>query len=322
MTDGEWWRKSGPWSERPGGGSGEHAAGGAPEVPSAPEAPPAVPPAVPSAVPPAVPPAAEPAFDPDSVYDPPALSTAGIPAVSLDLPDLAAVEDRADAIPPPTVQSTGPWTMTLFDFSDGPRPAPKPIPEQRTADEAASAPEPEPAKAEPAKKPRLGWLKPPPPAAPAAPPQAPAGKTGGKGKNKGQGKGQGKATGGEKGGAAARKPSPLILLSCGLLVGGAVTGFFPAMLAGWGLGYLSRQISDLMRKFVILGIPLVTMSATTLYSMQQAKQAGGQGGGLQSGSPLGQISWSAAPTVLRLAAVLSAVALLLLTMRRRASQQG
>ncbi|MFE4515377.1 hypothetical protein ACFRMQ_14440 [Kitasatospora sp. NPDC056783] len=311
MTDGEWWRKSGPWSERSVDGSGERAAGGAPEVPSAPEAPPVVPPSVPPAVPPVV----ESVFDPDSVYDPPALSTAGIPAVSLDLPDLAVVEDRADAIPPPTVQSTGPWTMTLFDFSDGPRPAPKPIPEQRTAEEAAPAPEPVPV--EPVKKPRRGWFK-RPPAAPAAPPQAPAGKAGGKGKGKDSGKGKG----GEKGGAPARKPSPLILLSCGLLVGGAVTGFFPAMLAGWGLGYLSRRISDLMRKFVILGIPLVTMSATTLYSMRQAKQAGGQGGGLQSGSPLGQISWSAAPNVLRLAAVLSAVALLLLTMRRRASQQG
>ncbi|MFJ6776862.1 hypothetical protein ACIQOV_38900, partial [Kitasatospora sp. NPDC091257] len=32
---------------------------------------------------------------------------------------------------------------------------------------------------------------------------------------------------------------------------GAVSGFLPAMLAGWGLGYLSRQISDLMRKFVM-----------------------------------------------------------------------
>ncbi|WP_316526845.1 hypothetical protein [Kitasatospora brasiliensis] len=297
MTDGEWWRKSGPWSER--------AAGGAADVPSVPEA------SSGPEVPPAPEQAPEQALDPDSVYDPPAPSTAGFPAVSLDLPDLAAVEERADAIPPPTVQSTGPWTMTLFDFSDGPQPAPKPIPEQRTAEEAEAAPVPVP-EPEPVKKPRRGLFAPRP--APTAPPQAPAGK-GAKGKARGKGKG------GEKD-APARKPSPLILLSCALLVGGAATGFFPAMLAGWGLGYLSRQISDLMRKFVILGIPLVTMSATTLLSMQRAKQSGGQGGGLQSGSPLGQISWSAAPNVLRLSAVLSAVVLLLLALRRRPPQRG
>ncbi|MEV7189573.1 hypothetical protein [Kitasatospora sp. NPDC093102] len=306
MTDGEWWRKSGPWSERsgggagdaPGAGSGEAVSGGAPEAPSAPVAGPGLTP------------------DPDSVYDPPAPSAAGIPSVPLDLPDVAATEERSDAIPPPTVSSTGPWTMTLFDFSDGLQPAPKPIPEQRTAEEVvpAAGPAAEAAKpADPKKKPRWGRLKPVPaaPAAPAAPPEAPAGKDGGKTKAKGKEA--------EKG-APARKPSPLILLSCGLLVGGAVSGFFPAMLAGWGLGYLSRQISDLMRKFVILGIPLITMSATTLYAMQQAKQAGGQGGGLQSGSPLGQISWSAAPNVLRLSAVLSAVVLLLLAMRRPPQQ--
>ncbi|MFJ6385481.1 hypothetical protein ACIQI7_36440 [Kitasatospora sp. NPDC092039] len=304
MTDGEWWRKSGPWSERsgggPGSGSGERASEGAAEVPSAP--------------------APVPDPDPDSVYDPPAPSAAGIPSVPLDLPDLAEARERADAIPPPTVSSTGPWTMTLFDFSDGPRPAPKPIPEQRTAEQPSAEEAAAPAgPADPKKKPRRGRRKQAPaPAAPPAQPGAAAGKAGGR-----KGKGKAKAKGKEaEQGAPARKPSPLILLSCGLLVGGAVSGFFPAMLAGWGLGYLSRQISDLMRKFVVLGIPLATMSATTLFSMRQAKQAGGQGGGLQSGSPLGQISWSAAPDVLRVSAVLSAVVLLLLAMRRRPPQQG
>ncbi|MGW2869187.1 hypothetical protein [Kitasatospora sp. NPDC001225] len=324
MTDGEWWRKSGPWSERSvggpdagpdaasdtgsgsgsGAGSGEAAYGGAPEAPSAP---------VPA-----------PDFDPDSVYDPPAPSAGGIPSVPLHLPETVA-GDRPDGPPPTTVSSTGPWTMTLFDFSDGPRPAPKPIPGQRTAEEAAEQAAAEAAEtaAAPAadltKKPRRGWLR-PAPAAPPAPPEAPAGKAGGKAKARGKGKAKGKGQEAEKE-APARKPSPLILLSCALLVGGAVSGFLPAMLAGWGLGYLSRQISDLMRKFVILGIPLVTMSVSTFYSMQQAKQAGGQGGGLQSGSPLGAISWSSAPNVLRLSAVLSAVVLLLLALRRRPPQQ-
>ncbi|MGW1172211.1 hypothetical protein ACWD4P_00640 [Kitasatospora sp. NPDC002543] len=315
MTDGEWWRKSGPWSERsPGGpdagpdagsgsgsGSGEGASGGAPEVPSAPA----------------------PDFDPDSVYDPPAPSAAGIPSVPLYLPETAA-EERSDVIPSPMVSSTGPWTMTLFDFSDGPQPAPKPIPEQRTAEDGEAA-EPATEPAAPAaapRKPRRRLFGAAPAAAPAQP-GAQAGKAGGGAKG-------GKATKAAKGGkgeaaqkdAGGQKPSPLILLSCALLVGGAVSGFLPVMLAGWGLGYLSRQISDLMRKFAILGIPLITMSATTLFAMQKAKQAGGQGGGLQSGSPLGQISWSSAPNVLRVAAVLSAVVLLLLAMRRRPPQQG
>lgn len=301
MTDGEWWRKSGPWSERPGTGPEAGAgsgSGGAAQAPSAPGPAPDFDP------------------DPDSVYDPPAPSAAGIPSVPLHLPE-SAVEERADAPPPTTVSSTGPWTMTLFDFSDGPRPAPKPIPEQRTGEEAEAAPQPAPA-ADLRKKPRRGLFRPAPgaPPAPPAPPEAPAGKAARKAKRKGRSKGEA-----AENGAPARKPSPLLLLSCALLVGGAVSGFLPAMLAGWGLGYLSRQLSDLTRKFVILGIPLVTMSATTLYSMRQAKQAGGQGGGLQSGSPLGQISWSSAPNVLRLAAVLSAVVLLLLAMRRRPPRQ-
>ncbi|MFJ6620961.1 hypothetical protein ACIQOW_25715 [Kitasatospora sp. NPDC091335] len=300
MTDGEWWRKSGPWSERSGGGPAEAASGGAADVP------------------PAAAPDPGPDFDPDSVYDPPAPSVAGFPSVSLDLPDTAVTEERADAIPPPTVSSTGPWTMTMFDFSDGPRPAPKPIPEQRAAegDEAAAGPGTAAEPAEPAelkKKPRRGLF-----GRTAPEPAPPAGKTKGKDKAKGR-----KGRKEQEQAAPARRPSPLVLLSCGLLAGGAVSGVFPVMLAGWGLGYLSRQISELMRKFVVLGIPLITISGSTFYSMRQARQGGGgQVGGLQSGSPLGEISWTSAPGVLRLAAGLSAVVLLLLALRRRPPQQG
>ncbi|WP_158834908.1 hypothetical protein [Streptomyces sp. NRRL S-350] len=254
------------------------------------------------------------------MYDPPAPSAGGMPSVPLYPPDAIDAEARAAAIPPPTVSSTGPWTMTVFDFSDGPEPAPKPVPEQRAA-EAGPAVGPAGAPAQPGVdpkqstkpgRPRLRKAK----AKAAAEAAAAAAAAAAAGKDKGGGKGAGK-------GGGARRPSPLILLSSALLVGGAVSGFFPAMLAGWGLGYLSRQLSDLMRKFVILGIPLITMSGTTLYAMRQAKQGAGQGGGgLQSGSPLGQISWSSAPDVLRLSAVASAVVLLLVAMRRRPPQQG
>jgi hypothetical protein len=218
-------------------------------------------------------------------------ATGGIPNVSLDLPGVAGPESGSEVIPPPTVQSSSPWTMTMLDFSDTPQPASKPVPEQRAAEEAAAqaAAAAEQAAAKPRKQRKAK-------AAPAA------------------GKASGKASG-----KGARKPSPLILLSCGLLVGGAVSGFFPAMLAGWGIGYLTRQISDTMRKFVILGIPLVTMSASTLFAMNHAKQSGGA---VQPGSPLGQFSWSMAPGVLRTAAVLTAVVLLLLGLRRRPPQQG
>ncbi|MFD8782269.1 hypothetical protein [Kitasatospora sp. NPDC059599] len=327
MTDGEWWRKSGPWSERSVGGAedgparggavhgaptGAQDTAGAPSVPPVPSAPPSF------------------VKDPDSVYDPPAPSAGGIPSVPLNPPDAVDAEARAAAIPPPTVSSTGPWTMTVFDFSDGPEPAPQPVPEQRAGEAAAVAGEAGGTAGQPvqpgADRKARGKSKKLRKARGKAAPEAPAaGAKGAAGKGAagkaGAGKGAtGKGAAGKD--AGARKPSPLILLSSALLVGGAVSGFFPVMLAGWGLGYLSRQLSDLTRKFVILGIPLITMSATTLMAMQHAKQGGAQGGGLQSGSPLGQIGWSSAPNVLRVSAVISAVVLLLLGMRRRPPQQG
>ncbi|MFH8383648.1 hypothetical protein ACH4E7_22315 [Kitasatospora sp. NPDC018058] len=226
------------------------------------------------------------------MYGPSAAPTAtgGIPNVSLDLPGVGGPETGSDVIPPPTVQSSSPWTMTMLDFSDTPQRAPQPVPEQRAAEEAA--------------------------AQAAAAEQAAAKPVNAKKQRKAKAKAAAAGSAPSKG---ARKPSPLILLSCGLLVGGAVSGFFPAMLAGWGLGYLTRQISDTMRKFVILGIPLITMSASTLFAMNHAKQSGGAA---QPGSPLGQFSWSMAPGVLRTAAVLTAVVLLLLGLRRRPPQQG
>lgn len=274
MTDGEWWRKSGPWSGRSGGSSDA-----APEVP-APAAPPA--------------PAAE-----DSVYDPPAPSAGGIESVPLEPPRIDAREQAPPGPPPSSVSSHGPWTMTMFDFSEGgAAPAPQPIPGQRAGEEpeaAAAAPTPQP---------------------------VPAGRKGRREKKAKAAPAAGKAAARAGSAKGVRKPSPLLLLSCGLLTGGAVTGFFPAMLVGWGLGYLSRQMSDLMRKFVILGIPLVTMSVTTLLAMQRAKQSAGANAAVQTSAPLGQFSWSMAPGVLRTAAAVTAAVLLLVALRRRPPQQG
>ncbi|MFI6447943.1 hypothetical protein [Kitasatospora sp. NPDC050543] len=112
-----------------------------------------------------------------------------------------------------------------------------------------------------------------------------------------------------------RRPSPLLLLSSAVLVGGAVTGMLLVMLAGWGLAYLSRQLGDLSRKFAVLGIPLATMTGTTVWFWGRAQ--GRWGAALQPGQQVGHEAWGAAPGVLRLAAVLSALFLLAVALRRR-----
>ncbi|MFI6156181.1 hypothetical protein ACIBCA_26245 [Kitasatospora sp. NPDC051170] len=239
------------------------------------------------------------------MYDPPAPSAGGIESVPLEPPRVTPDTQPPPGPPPSSVSSHGPWTMTMFDFSEGgAAPAPRPIPEQRTgeADPAAPPQPPVPPEAAPAARGKKARRERKAKAAP-APRKA-------------------RAKASSASAKGVRKPSPLLLLSCGLLTGGAVTGFFPAMLAGWGLGYLSRQMSDLMRKFVILGIPMVTMTVTTLLAMQRAKHAAGAGAGVQTSAPLGQFSWSMAPDVLRTAAGVTAAVLLLVAMRRRPPQQG
>ncbi|MFF3004988.1 hypothetical protein ACFVTF_19515 [Kitasatospora sp. NPDC057940] len=256
---------------------------------------------------------------------------AGAPPVQLDKQPLGGPEDDPGSIPPPQVYSSGAngWDLVLLNFSDAPQAPPKPIPEQRAgggagaagaqaADPAGAAAGAAAAASAKGKKQRkakwraaaAGGKAKAQPAAPAPAGQADAGAGAGASAGAGAGAGLG-----------ARRPSLLVLLSCGLLIGGAAMSFFPAMLVGWALGYLSRQLSDLMRKFVILGIPLITMSAATLHAMQ-AKPGAQGGAGVQAGAQFSQISWSAAPGVLRLSAVLSAVVLLLLSLRRRPPQQG
>lgn len=286
MTDGEWWRKSGPWSARSGGesaGTGDGARDGSHD-------------------------GSHDGSD-DSVYD--AATAPGVPgmsAVPLDPPREPAEEADPDAVPPPQVihSGGGGWDLVMLNFSDAPAAPPKQIPEQRAAEGDE------------------------PPAQPTGPQSAAGAKSKKARKEKKAARAAGSAKPGQsptpkspkppkKSALAGRRPSPLLLLASALLAGGAWTGFFPAMLAGWGLGYLSSQLKDLTRKFAIFGIPLITMSASTLYQMRQT-QHGQAGAG--PGSQLGQMTWASAPGVLRLSAALTAAFLLLMALRRKSQQEG
>ncbi|WP_329497176.1 hypothetical protein [Kitasatospora herbaricolor] len=110
---------------------------------------------------------------------------------------------------------------------------------------------------------------------------------------------------------AGRRPAPLLLLASALLVGGAVTRTVLVMLVGWALAYLSRGLGDRSRKFAVLGIPLLSVTGLVLWFWGRGR--GKWGPALQPGEQL----WGAAPGVLRLAAVLSAGYLLVVTTRRR-----
>lgn len=303
MADGEWWRKRGPWSGPPGGGDG---AGGGPgsgdEDSVYAEGAPAVPPR-PSA-PPAGPPADHPVDRPPAVRRPAAADDPGSPWVSQPIADADA---DPDAVPAPfTAVNAGDWSLVSLDFSDGPGPAVKPVPEQRTAAEGA------------------------PGEVPAQTPPAEPAPAKGRGRRRGKGRvvpaPQPAASEGAAGAApkpsamAGRRPSPLLLLAAVTLIGGAVSSQIVVMLVGWGLGYLSGRLTDFTRKVGILGIPLLTMSGTTLWFWGRAQ--GRWGEALQPGQQVGQVTWSAAPGVLRLAAVLSALFLLAVALKRRAQPGG
>ncbi|PYC85396.1 hypothetical protein C7C46_06545 [Streptomyces tateyamensis] len=119
---------------------------------------------------------------------------------------------------------------------------------------------------------------------------------------------------GSRGLLAGRRPSPLLLLASGVLVGGAVTGLILVLLAGWGLAYLSARLGDLTKKFVVFGIPLITMSGSSLWFWGRSEGRWGQP--LAKGATSHAV-FAAAPGVLRLAGVLSALLLLAIAMRRR-----
>ncbi|MFE0459015.1 hypothetical protein ACFW1A_07090 [Kitasatospora sp. NPDC058965] len=119
---------------------------------------------------------------------------------------------------------------------------------------------------------------------------------------------------GGRGLLAGRRPSPLLLLAAAVLVGGAVSGLILVLLAGWGLAYLSARLGDLVKKFVVFGIPLITMSASSLWFWGRSE---GRWGEPLAKNATGHAVFAAAPGVLRLAAVLSALLLLAIALRRR-----
>ncbi|WP_159394186.1 hypothetical protein [Streptomyces sp. NRRL S-495] len=361
MSDGEWWRKQGPWSEPP-GGAGASGGGGDGDSVYAGEPAPAVPPRPQEPPRPVGPPSDGASGGPGAGGE-----ASGAPAAFLPPPTRSGRDrgagrgtgqgtDRGDGSPwlakpvedapadpealPPSYRavSTGDWDYVTIDFGDGPIASNRPIPEQRTAADAAAAPGAgeDAAQGDPAA-----------PDAAAGDGAAPTeGGAAGKGSRKGRAKGSGKApagkrTGGKKapargkngpagsgpaegapagkGGPAkapgGRRPSPLLLLSAAVLVGGAVTGQLIAMLIGWALGYLSRQLSDFVRKLAVFGIPLMVISGSSLFYWGRAQ---GRWGAAPAPAEQGSHAmWEAAPGVLRVAAVLSAVFLLLMSLRRK-----
>lgn len=121
--------------------------------------------------------------------------------------------------------------------------------------------------------------------------------------------------GGGAGVLAGRRPSLVLLLAALALLAGALTGQLLAMLAGWGIAYLSKRLGDLTKKFVVLGVPLITMTASGVWYWGRAH--GRWGTPLDQGTGLSHATWAAAPAVLRVAAALSALLLLAITLRRK-----
>ncbi|MGW4380040.1 hypothetical protein [Kitasatospora sp. NPDC004531] len=219
-----------------------------------------------------------------------------VPPVEFDLPpgpspaevDRAAqwAEGRGRA----DVTSVFPgWTEVYFDLpTEEPEPAPKPAPEPEPEPEPEPAPEPRPGLAVRALRALFGKPQPAPEPAPAETPAASGG---------------------------SRRPAPLLLLGAVVLLGGAGAGSLLAMVLGWGLAYLSSGLSDLTKKFAVLGIPLITVTGLTVWNWGREK--GRWGTALAPGTDASRATLDAGVGALRVAAVLTALLLLALTLRRR-----
>ncbi|MGW4811402.1 hypothetical protein ACWEPB_07105 [Kitasatospora cineracea] len=292
MADGSWWREGGAADGSDGGGSvylprpaAEPPPAAVPEAPAAPSVPPV----------PAQPPraAAVELGKPRRPAGP--VGPVGRESSQSEVDRAFAYSEDLSA-PDFGIGQPG-WTAQYFGLAEpepeaAPEPAPEPVPEP----EAAPEPAPEPAR----ERPGVGRIllaalfgkpkaAPDAPSAPAAPAPAAA--------------------------AGARRPAPLLLLGAGLLLAGAVTGQLLVMLLGWAAAYLSKGWTDLMKKFAVLGIPLVTVTGLTVWNWGREK--GRWGSALAPGSDAGATTWAAAPGVLRAAAVLTALFVLAVTLRRR-----
>ncbi|WP_380278270.1 hypothetical protein [Kitasatospora purpeofusca] len=345
MSDGEWWRKQGPWTEPPGapgaagrggGGDGDSvyaqepapAAPPRPPVPPRPAGPPSAPQSRPADGAPATflpPPARAPRSGRSGPSAPAPSAPSAPPGRDGGSPWLAKPAEGApvdpEALPPAyRAVNTGDWDYVSIDFGDGPAVSNRPIPEQRTAPEDENGPG------------AAGADTAPGEAAATEPPGAAAPKKKGRAKKAKARRGRAAEDGAapaegapaapdasakpaKAGVSAGRRPSPLLLLSAAVLIGGAVTGQLIAMLIGWALGYVSRHLSDLTRKVAVFGIPLMTISGSSLWVWGRAQ--GRWGTGLNPGEQANRVMWDSAPGVLRVAAVLSAVFLLLMSLRRR-----
>ncbi|MFJ5922921.1 hypothetical protein ACIQF6_09970 [Kitasatospora sp. NPDC092948] len=294
MAGGSWWREDGSADGSDGGDSvyaPPPAAEAPPERPAVPEQP-AVPPK------PLLPPPRR-IVEVDRTPAPPpvAFDKPALPPIDFDLPpgpspaevDRAAhwAEGRGRA----DVTSVFPgWTEVYFDLpAEEPEPKTAPEPDPEPEPEEPAAPEqPRPGLAGRALRGLFGKPKPAPEPVQDAAPAAAGG---------------------------ARRPAPLLVLGALVLIGGAATGSLLAMLLGWGLAYLSSGLSDLLKKFAVLGIPLITVAGLTVWNWGREK--GRWGAALAPGTDAGHATWAAAPGVLRVAAALTALFLLAVTLRRR-----
>ncbi len=294
MADGSWWREGGAADGSDGGGSVYLPRPAAEPPPAAVPAAPAAPPVPPVPPVPAQPPRAA-AVELGKPRTP--IGPAGRESAQSEV-DRAFAYSEDPSAPDLGIGQPG-WTAQYFGLPEPePEAAPEPEPEPGPEPEAAPESAPEPAR----ERPGLGRIllaalfgkpkaAPDAPSVPPAPVPAPAAAAG------------------------ARRPAPLLLLGAGLLLAGAVTGQLLVMLLGWAAAYLSKGWSDLMKKFAVLGIPLVTVTGLTVWNWGREK--GRWGGALAPGSDAGATTWAAAPGVLRAAAVLTALFVLAVTLRRR-----
>ncbi|OKI24756.1 hypothetical protein A6A07_31915 [Streptomyces sp. CB03911] len=292
MVDGEWWRLNGPRRGDGGGGPAK----GSEEPAEGVYLPPAA--AVPAPAPPTDPPAARVPAPPSSSPSAPSPSAPSAPPSQPS----AGPSARRGGVQWQAGGGFADWDAVHIDFSAVDEPEAASVPEPRDGDAAPGA-----AGAAAATDGAAGK---------ASGEQATAAKPAGRGRAarkaaKEQAAQDGTAPAARPGLMAGRRPAPLLLLASALLVGGAVTRTVLVMLVGWALAYLSRGLGERSRKFAVLGIPLLALSGLVLWFWGRGQ--GKWGPALQPGEQL----WGAAPGVLRLAAVLSAGYLLVVTMRRR-----